>query len=210
MTSSSHQALVKSSAEIWRCWPARSRSTPGRNTPTFHCNEPSLSPSSLQLPRDDFSVSDLHLYSVRTRPPDQGACLVLSLHCSQLPAQFLSSVRRFQHFTCSRIEAKHLVSHGHRWWEEHWVLYLKRWITSRTFVLFHWKCKCYYSPLICSLPRFVFFTGLYRVPPHKEKPVESGTVPSLWTSYINQITRSKQTRFLWNMDPHMYFLRKKR
>lgn len=37
MTSSSRRQPARRFAEIWRCWPARSRSTPGRNTPTFLC-----------------------------------------------------------------------------------------------------------------------------------------------------------------------------
>lgn len=37
MTSLSLRPLAGRSAEIWKCWPARSRSTPGRNTPTFLC-----------------------------------------------------------------------------------------------------------------------------------------------------------------------------
>lgn len=38
-TSSSRHRHARRSAAIWRCWPARSRSTPGRSTPTFLCEE---------------------------------------------------------------------------------------------------------------------------------------------------------------------------
>ena len=114
-------------------------------------------------------------FIVSWQPPDQGACLVLPLHRSQLLAQFLSSGRWFQQSTLKGLR-------------------LNIWSAAiipaeRNTEYCIWKGGLFaelclsknakvYVLLLCSLPRF--FKGLYRVPPHKEKPLYNLGLCLLW------------------------------
>lgn len=65
--SSSRRRHAGRSAATWRCWPARSRLTPGRSTPTFLCEESRLLCSATSRPLRGMLSLPLHY----KHPPSQ-------------------------------------------------------------------------------------------------------------------------------------------